>query len=95
MSFYDSVNTLLEKNKIKLDYPINIVMGYKNSNFIDIELYEPDKKIVSIDEILNNITGHSLLEIYNNAYSNGAIELISFFFSLEKNKDFIFLYSKS
>lgn len=48
MSFFDSVNTLLEKNKIKLDYPINIVMGHKNSNFIDIELYEKDKKFNEI-----------------------------------------------
>lgn len=63
MSFYDSVNTLLEKNKIKLDYPINIVMGYKNSNFIDIELYEPDKKI---DKILNNKKIVSIDEILNN-----------------------------
>ena len=49
MSFFDSVNALLEKKKIKLDYPINIVMGHKNSNFIDIELYELNKEI---DEIL-------------------------------------------
>ena len=49
MPFFDSVNALLEKNKIKLDYPINIVMGHKNSNFIDIELYELNKEI---DEIL-------------------------------------------
>lgn len=50
MSFFDSVNALLEKNKIKLDYPINIVMGHKNSNFIDIELYEKDNKINKILE---------------------------------------------
>lgn len=50
MSFFDSVNALLEKKKIKLDYPINIVMGHKNSNFIDIELYEKDRKINEILE---------------------------------------------
>ena len=51
MTFYDAINTFLEKSNIKLDYPINVVMGHKNSKYIDIELYGTNKKI---DEILNH-----------------------------------------
>jgi hypothetical protein len=66
MSFCDSINALLEKNKIKLDYPINIVMGYKNSNFIDIELYALDEKIdeiLKIEKIDENIKKKRINEI--------------------------------
>ena len=80
MSFFDSVNALLEKKKIKLDYPINIVMGHKNSNFIDIELYELDKEI---DEILEKKKIDEILkkkEIVSNdfdiVYKKGKNEII-------------------
>lgn len=64
MTFTSAINLSLEKIDIKLNYPINILMGYKNSEYIDIELFGTNKKI---DEILNNaIIDNDLSVIYEN-----------------------------
>lgn len=80
MTFTSAINLSLEKIYIKLNYPINILMGYKNSEYIDIELFGTNKKI---DEILNNaIIDNDLSVIYENEKkevcfdTNGSLSVI-------------------
>lgn len=51
MTFYDAINKLINKIDTKLNYPINVIMGYDNSKYIDYELFDNTKKI---DEILEH-----------------------------------------
>jgi hypothetical protein len=59
MNFYDAINKLINKIDTKLNYPINVIMGFKNSQYIDYELYDSTRKI---DEIL---TQHTIVNIYD------------------------------
>lgn len=52
MTFYDAINELLKIINFKITYPISIVMGLKNSHYIDLKIFDLEK-ILNLQEILD------------------------------------------
>ena len=77
MTFHNTITQLINKIEIELNYPINIIMGYSNSKYIDYELFDNTKKI---DEILKHtiidsddisiIWQNEKYDIYSKSYNN-------------------------
>jgi len=53
MTFYDTIDEILSMINSNLEYPIPIVMGLQNSNYIDVELLNNDLDVILKNKIPN------------------------------------------
>jgi len=51
MTFYNTIDEILKTIDFNLEYPISIVMGLQNSNYIDLELLDNDLDVILSKQI--------------------------------------------